>query len=631
MYRRLLPALLAFGFLAVLSMGASLRPAEAEEKLSIEALRSYLTSLQAAAKERDPAALGAAFDLDAMLAEWERLGFFRSTPEAQKATVLQAVRARLRRAVLEPTFVPPFASFEIRSLRAGPTPDTHVAYVRLRYEDGSVAKMWFHLKLRAGRLGLYDLEDLDTGFGFAAIVGSLLVDSTVGGRAGWREAVDRTQQAQAQATEGAFEEAYAHLSPAQALELPDVLQSMVQLMLAACSLGSAEFDLSIEHANRAQALKSDAPILHFIRAVAWNALGQHDQALSAVRTYIAQVDEDPQINLEWGKALHGLGRRAEALAPLRKALAEPPVDYEALAYLALCLPVEGSAEIAALYARLPDAAADFAAMAEICLEAEDARVLRLLTDLHAKAHAQDFQVPYYRGMAALLEADLPAAERHLRAALDRVASVDIDRDEKDLYLEAWLDVMAGQGKHLVAFDTAPDRSAAFLFLAEDLALDQDADRLHALVDRATSIETLLPWRRYYGGEVHFLRKQYDQAVAVLTPLRVELRQHAEEDEDLLYLLWDTEDRLLRAAVRTSAADLEEALAIAREVAARDQDLAYVLMVLAHQGKVKEAGETLVRAIEAGAEPERLFEDEDLRELLAGPAYQGLRTKYYEAR
>ena len=600
--------------------------AVAEDADIAKQVDAFMRAYEEASRSRDPDAIRKAFDIEAIVESWERLGYFSAVPEKQKATLLETLKTRLAATLVQPTLSPPFKSFEVRSIRPGSETDTFVVYVRTLDEDDVLSKMFLRLRRRGDQLGLYDVEDLDTGIGMTALVGSLLVEASHGTSRIARSSVAAIQQAQMLVAEDRFAEAYELLTPVAEKDLPDILMALVQIILAGAALGDYELEACVEHATLAEELKPDTPLVHYVRAVAWNLLEEPAKALTDARAYIAKVDEDREINLELGKALYALDRAEEAVAPLRKSAAEKPVDFEALAWLACALPAEKRAEIDALYAKLEDVPGVFAEMAEICVEHEDADALRRLAGLYGKQYTDDFQVPYYEGRALLIDGKTAEAADKLWEALGKLEHVDMDPEDRVPYIEAWLDAMVLQKKHLVAFERGPDRLRTFQYLAADLSISEDPDLLMELVARAGEDEELLPWRRYYTAEVQFLRKQFEQAAKALGQLRKELLPRQEDDE-ILELLWDVEDRYIRASVRSAGADLDAALVVAQEVAQRDDDYDYVLIVTAHRGDVQATLKALAQAIEHDSDPVWLFQDEDLQEILKGEAFAEARKKY----
>ena len=605
------------------------RPAHAGEELDLAAVRAFLQDLQHAASVRDKAALQAAFDVEGILASWERLGYFRTVPEKRRAELKAVLREKIPQAVSHPAFVMPFASFEVRSIRRGEMPETFVVYVRMRHEGGGLTKTYLHLRRRGTALGLIDVEDINTGVGSTALVGTLLVEAGQGGIEGWRAAVAAIQEAQRLFQEDRYEEAFDRLEPHVRADLPDILQAMVQLLLAGTQLGLGAPEQALAYADEALSLKQDLPIVHYIRAAAWNLLGEPAHALSEARSYIAAVDADRDINLELGKALVGLGRLADARPPLRKAAEERPVDPRALAWLAVAAESEADRTVvASLHAALADPREAFSSMAEIAREARAPAALRLLTDLYAEGAPDDFRVPFFRGLAALMDGNPAAAAPLLWKAIQKQEAVDFEHEERGLYLEVWLAAMAEQGLHVPALEQAPDRAVAFRFLASDLSVAENPDGLEALVARVADDEALRPWQQYYAAEAQFLRGRYTEAVPLLRALRARVVPKMDEDEALTELVWDVEDRYIRAAVRANL-DLVAVRALAHEIAKRDDDYDYLVIVLASAGEVKATLRVLAQAIENGSEPLWLFDDEDLREVLAGPAYAEARKRYLD--
>ena len=117
---------------------------------------------------------------------------------------------------------------------------------------------------------------------------------------------------------------------------------------------------------------------------------------------------------------------------------------------------------------------------------------------------------------------------------------------------------------------------------------------------------------------------------MLRPLRKDVGAKVPPDDvdTLTELLWDIEDRLIRSLVRTGGVKaLDEALVLADEVAKRDEDFDYLVIVHATRGDVDATLAALEQAIEDRDDAENLFSDEDAGRILKGDAYKAARAKY----
>ena len=136
-------------------------------------------------------------------------------------------------------------------------------------------------------------------------------------------------------------------------------------------------------------------------------------------------------------------------------------------------------------------------------------------------------------------------------------------------------------------------------------------------------------RRFYGADAHFLDRRYADVIRLLRPLRREVNAKTPPDElgEHSELLWEIEDRLIRALVRTGGKAMDEALVLADEVAKRDNDYDYLAIVHANRGDVPATLAALEQAIEDRDDAERLFDDDDLARILKGDAYKAARKKF----
>jgi len=607
---------------------------EGRDEADLKQVRAFIAGVRRAANEGDHAAVAESFDIEEIVDSLRREGILALVQESQQAGLLPRLRRGLPVWLAQVGIVPPFESFEIRGVAPGPVPETFAVYVRLEDDDGVLSKMRWHLRRRGRVWRIYDIEDLDSGMGMISLIG--LMDTAFpqegdGDRVGLSAVSDELQSVQILLQDGEFQQARESLALLGRRKLPDMLAALVQMQLAATSLGEGDFEATIEHARQAAALKEDIPVLDYLRAVAFNMLEEYAQALAHARRYIAAVDADADVNLELGRALYGLKRLPEAVNALRSSLAGNPSDYEAIAYLALSLPAEKRGEIAAYLAKREEPLEDFEDIADICIAEEAPDVLRLFTSFLVKDDPERFDIPYFEGQACLLEEQPAKAVARFEEMLKRLSKVDMDPQDREPFHEAYLDAMIALGKHLAAFERCPDKALAFRHLAEDLSLEEKPGVLMDLVARAGTFEALLLDRRFYAADAQFLRKQYPPAIAILRPLLLQVRklEKKEESDAALELLWEVEDRLVRSLVRTKAFD--EALAIGQHVAERDEDFDYLLIVHANRGDVQAALAQLEKAASDPGDAERLFDDEDLETILEGAAYAEARAKYLPKR
>lgn len=192
--------------------------------------------------------------------------------------------------------------------------------------------------------------------------------------------------------------------------------------------------------------------------------------------------------------------------------------------------------------------------------------------------------------------------------------------------------MLERGRALEGYAEAVDKVSAFDYLAWDLAWGERAETLRKLAALAAKdLGADDAGVIFFAAEADQLEAKYEAVIERLDGARAGLRaREAELDERSKDLMWQIEDRLVRAYVRLER--FEEGLAVARAIYAKDADPRYLAVVHAVKGDTQEALKALTECLASGDYvPADLFEDEDMATALEGEAYRALREKHYRPR
>jgi tetratricopeptide (TPR) repeat protein len=492
-----------------------------------EQFQTFLGQLGKDLRRGDAAALGEAFDFERMYDECDREGVLSRLGGRQKAMV-----PGLRAGVLT-QFGRPEANLlqwdrtEVKRVRwLVPAREAVVVARHTEDEDPTLwIKMRWWLRWDGARWKVYDLEDLQAGMRMSLAVGSIAVE--MGARkpgmaeiGAMRRAIEGVKEALPAIAAGEFEKAETALQRIGPISLPQVLQAYRQLLWGMVHLGKNEMAKGLEDIDRAEQLNPDMPIVYYLRAKAYSALEQHEQAIEQTRKYIDALGPDGEAYLTMGQAYEALDRHADAADCFRKALDDTPELEEALTGLRPKLDVRDTAELGERLRKMRDPAAHFDRLFHDALSHGDLVAAVALCDGLAQVQPDSVAVTSARVRLHVRVGRIDEAAALFRASLTKVTDPkDRDRVRLDYFY-----AMAGEGHGLDAYRAVPntDAAAAFRTLADNL-LDFDLDpderpagrepeeELRGLIDAHRQRQPADPWLHFYTGQLHMQAKDYDAA------------------------------------------------------------------------------------------------------------------------
>lgn len=304
-----------------------------------------------------------------------------------------------------------------------------------------------------------------------------------------------------------FETADQQLRILENRSFPALLESIRWALVAivATALDDSERVLiALSHCDKN---KQPFPIADYLRAVAYNQLGEPEKALAAADRFRKVFGDDAEALFERGLALEALERNDEAIAAYRQGLDDTPGSAENLAALGLLLPPDQKNEIATRFAVSPHPAARYDEIASAFLENEDMAALEALTGAMKKIDASDLNVPYYEAAAAMARDDNARAAIVLSNVLDRIN----DEEQRPYYIDLFLDASLKSKGVVAAYQHLPEKNYAFEYMASELTGEDRDDELLALIEahRRGFPDDALTW--YYTGEVHYYADEYEKA------------------------------------------------------------------------------------------------------------------------
>ena len=405
--------------------------------------------------------------------------------------------------------------------------DEAIVYVRHWDESQFPVKMRWWLSKRNGKWRFYDYEDL--GGSVRASVGVSVTIAGLGRNAqlpAWVPAVRSMTWAFQELVAADLDAAERSLTAASKAKLPKQFEAMREMAWGCLRTSQERYDEALPRLDRALSLHPDLPVVHLLRAVSLNGLGDHDAARVAAQTYLDQLGDDATGLVELGRALQGLGRDDEALRAFERAIADNPNDGDALFELGLALPAERKGEIADHFRAMRAPAEWYDPIASLFVDWGDEAALRTLNDAYREINRNDVWLVYYDAVVTYWSGDYAAASDTLEAALRDLDDAVLHESFEAFYIQVMLDA----GRPIRAYRRVTDHHVAFITIGLELVEWAEPDLLKRLIDlhmRERPGDVLID---YFTGELHLLRGEYDRAeAAYLAGMRKTTDEPTRED------------------------------------------------------------------------------------------------------
>jgi tetratricopeptide (TPR) repeat protein len=282
---------------------------------------------------------------------------------------------------------------------------------------------------------VYDLEELSGGMRVSTIMG-LIAAGGINNPPPWVPHMQNMMPVMQAVGAQDFKTADQALKPLESVNFPPQLKAIVVMLRGIIQTSKGDFDGALKHYEQAITLHSDFPIIHYLRAVAYNAIEQHDKALASANKFTELLGNDALVQLEIGEALEALNRPQEAIEAYRKGNDEDSEELDNLGALARLLPASSSAELATRFRKTPD---KMGALTMIGASIPHAESLEAVVAVCRKTvPATNVSLNYYEARAAMMRGDDAKAITVLKGALPRITNDGNATQYHDLLIRSYV-------------------------------------------------------------------------------------------------------------------------------------------------------------------------------------------------
>ncbi len=244
-------------------------------------------------------------------------------------------------------------------------------------------------------------------------------------------------------------------------------------------------------------------------------------AVQAMVTLLRKLAPDsPRVDYVLGLAAESDDDYEQAAELFQKAMNATTDEDQRLNYLYRYLNSTASAgQAVAGYEAAPDPAEAFNYLAGGYEDGEsvvDRATLEQLLEAHRKRQPDDPWIHYYAGLLLSEREEYEAAERELRAGIERVG---VEESEQEYLLDGlryqMVSVLSAQGRHMEAYETIEPPEETFRQIADICRWAGKTEELKQLVaaHRAAQPDDL--WLDLYDGLVHAREQNYAEADRLL--------------------------------------------------------------------------------------------------------------------
>jgi hypothetical protein len=481
-----------------------------DEKEIAADLPPFFEKLGADFAAEDPGRALARFDLDRMCDELAAVpGLPLRTPKERRGFAT-GMREGMGRTLSKRGAALRWTASEVRAVKKLNN-DEAVVIVRHRHPDGFALKMRWWLTRRSGEWKVYDLEDLDMGMRVSVLTAAVAAQGA-GNLTDTSQAMRALGEAFQALRQQDPDTADRKLAQVGAAKLPKQVEALRQLATGMVRLQRGQAAEALEAVDAAEALQADIPLIDFLRGRAQNLLGKWDKAVTPLEKYRDLLGDDAPVCRELGLALRGQKRFADAAKEYRKALDANPKD--ALAYQGLLKSLAADApmdDLGPRFAKLDSSRENFDVFAADCERRQFPQLLVPLVEAMRKIDPKYAPVDYYGALAQVRTGHADRAVPLFQSALAKQP----DAQQKRVYAEHFVEVMATAGHGPEAYAVAPDARAAFAHLAASALKRKRGEELRLLVaahGKKEPADPLLPW---YQAEVYAHDGRYARAQKTL--------------------------------------------------------------------------------------------------------------------
>jgi tetratricopeptide (TPR) repeat protein len=398
--------------------------------------------------------------------------------------------------------------FQVRTVELSGDGDTAEVIIRTVDDETLVShyRCWMEQDLEMG-WRINDWEDLGTAFRLTTMMAMLASQFNEDDAAEMATSMRLLQQTGEAVFEGDFEGAHDLIRQLDGMKLPEAIEAYRWVIAGSVHLGLEYPDEALKAFAKAESYQEDIAILDYLRAIAYNLLERHEDALVSARAFLARIGDDPDAYYEMGEALQALGRTEEAFEAYRKGLDDIPDSLDNLVALGLLLPKKRKDEIAQRFEQLSKPVRDFEPLAVEFQMAEDPDALDSLVAAFRRIAPDDPNNLYYGAVSKALREQYVEAAKMLPHAFDRVE----DETERQAYVELYLDCWLEANKPLEGYKGAPDKQWALDYLTENLVWDELYAEAGSLIDHHEKAHPKDPLPHYLRGDLLFQQDEWEKA------------------------------------------------------------------------------------------------------------------------
>ena len=349
-------------------------------------INALFTSLGKALSDGDHDGVRRHLDLGMMVQLMDKQGMLpkimQKDPKRLAALLSQTMPVQL----CDPITGIAYVRHEVRKVRFVAKEDEAVVITRHWDADGIGSKFRWWIYKDGDTWRAYDMEVLEMSMRFSTMLAIGFSEAEKGSLS--KADLAKLLQAVQMVAIGEVAEAEETLVESGRLALPPVLEGLRLVMLAAVYVDSHRYDTALDAADKAEAASKDMPMVHYLRAVAFNGQKKHDQAMASANLYLEQLGEDADILVEVGDAHLGMGETDKAVAAYRGALKDDPQAVFAVLGLLRVDPAQ-SGSVVEDYRKIADVELFFLDLADNLVHRKDAAALRRLIDLHKQVYPND--------------------------------------------------------------------------------------------------------------------------------------------------------------------------------------------------------------------------------------------------
>ncbi|MCA9214012.1 MAG: hypothetical protein KDB27_13160 [Planctomycetales bacterium] len=388
--------------------------------------------------------------------------------------------------------------------------DKATALVRHWDEEGLTDRQVFMLSRHGKSWRFYDIESVSTGLSMLAMAKGFMLQV--------QDDPAAAEMARASViVVNAMKEAYdywevssGYLAELEGKRLPPVFRAPRWLIEVSARTqsedGRGQYNLHL--AKKLRATGPNCILADYLSALCLYNLSRHEEAIEAANNYIAAVGPDADTEYIISLAYVALDQPDKAIAACLRGLDDTPSSLDIFIQLATILPEDQVHVIAERLSKIEDAADQFETLANGLSYIDRPKALEALVDAYEKINPNDPNVAYYRAQAKAEQKQYSAAADILKSA---IPTID-DEEEREYFVDLYLDCRAEAGQSLDAYNESEDRAYAFNYLADTLIIKEKVDEARQLIERHRSANPDDAAGHFFEGSLLRVDKKTEQAI-----------------------------------------------------------------------------------------------------------------------